>query len=73
MLHRSECRLMVHPDMRPASISVRLSRAVQSLKLDVGRADHLGPLVGLLGDELAEFGAHPSANRISILAFKTLT
>src|SRR5215831_17335074 len=27
-----------------------------SLRLDVGRADHLGPLLGFVGDELAEFG-----------------
>ena len=28
----------------------------ESLRLDVGRPDHLAPLLGLLGDELAEVG-----------------
>ena len=27
-----------------------------SLRLDVGRPDHLGPLVGLVGNEFSEFG-----------------
>jgi hypothetical protein len=27
-----------------------------SLRLDVGRTDHLGPFVGFLGHQLSEFG-----------------
>src|SRR6516165_6565659 len=36
--------------------SSRSSAETSSLRLDVGRPDHLGPLVGLLGDEPAEVG-----------------
>src|SRR5215831_18385489 len=36
--------------------SSRSSAETSSLRLDVGRPDHLGPFLGLLGDELAEVG-----------------
>ena len=34
-----------------------------SLRRDVGRADHLGPLLGIVGDELAEVGRRTLKDR----------
>jgi hypothetical protein len=34
-----------------------------SLRLDVGRADHFGPLFGFVGDELAEVGGRAWKHR----------
>src|SRR5262245_54398196 len=36
---------------------------IGSLRLDVGRPDHLGPLLGLVGDELAEVGGRARKRR----------
>src|SRR5262245_63685679 len=36
-----------------------------SFRLDVGRPDHLGPLLGLVGDELAEIGGGTGERRTS--------
>src|SRR5262245_55987767 len=36
-----------------------------SVGLDVGRPDHLGPLLGLFGDELAEIGGRADKRRAS--------
>ncbi len=39
----------------------------RSLRLDMGRADHLGPLLGFIGDELAEVGGRARKGRTAKL------
>ena len=41
----------------------RRRRATRSLRLDVGRPDHLAPLLGFVGDELTEFGRRARKRR----------
>ena len=40
-----------------------MARAVQSLRLDVGCPDHLGPLLDFVGNELAEVGRRARKHR----------
>src|SRR6186713_39803 len=42
--------------IRGTGVTEYLAGSRGSLRLDVGRPDHLAPLLGLVGDELAEVG-----------------
>jgi hypothetical protein len=41
-------------DLRNKRYGTSPSSGLTSLRLDVGRADHLGPFLGFVGDELAK-------------------
>jgi hypothetical protein len=59
-----EMEFQLHPELRAADntclqqIFLSMTRRCRaaSLRLDVRRPDHLGPLFGFVGDELAEVG-----------------
>src|SRR5262249_33734181 len=48
---------------RRGSFMISLPRTLWSLRLDVGRHDHLAPFLGFVGDELAEIGRRASKHR----------
>ena len=45
--------------------SYGMSGGRRSLRLDVGRSDHLAPLLGFVGDELAEVSGRARKHRVA--------
>src|SRR4029453_6262014 len=53
------------PAVRPTGVTEYWIGTAVSVRLDVGRPDHLGPLLGFVGDELAEIGGRADKRRAS--------
>jgi len=51
-----KCPFLTQSGHKQASGQEYRLQFVRLFRLDVGRADYLGPLLGVLNDELAQFG-----------------
>src|SRR2546430_2609009 len=54
--HRPHHRRLPRQRFSATDVTEYFARLAGSLRLDVGRSDHLGPLFDLVGNEFSEFG-----------------